>query len=205
MLTTANEHSRPVAQPVNIGSIPAVLRGLERWVMWRYVEDVDEDTGEVNWDKPPVNARTGMLASSTNPETWSKFIPTFVAYRLGGLDGVGFVLHVNDGEPAIIAIDLDHCRDPETGVIDDWATDIIRKLNSYTEVSPSGSGIRVFLLGRLPLRGRKKGRYENYETGRYVTVTGQHVDGRPFAIAILSAIGYFIFGSSLPSSSTAHR
>ena len=194
------DNGRPEAQPVDFGKIPAVLKAADCWVVWRYVEDVDEDTGEVNWTKPPVNARTGRLASSTNPQTWSKFVAALIAYRRGSMDGVGFVLQVNDGDdqPAIVAIDLDHCRDPETGVIDNWAMQIIRKLNSYTEVSPSGAGIRVFVLGRLPPKGRKKGRYENYETSRYVTVTGQHVNGSPLEIehrqAELETVHRDIFG-----------
>ena len=60
--------------------------------------------------------------------------------------------------------------------------DIIRAVDSYTEVSPSGRGIRMLLFGALPAHGRKKGHYENYETGRYVTITGHHLDGTPQTI-----------------------
>src|SRR5262249_53638709 len=81
-----------------------------------------------------------------------------------------------------IAIDLDYCRDPETGIIALWAQEIIHNINSYAEVSPSGEGVRIFLFGILPPTGRKKGDYENYQTGRYVTVTGQHLEGTPTTI-----------------------
>ena len=79
-------------------------------------------------------------------------------------------------------MDLDHCRNPETGEISEWAWAIIRTLDTYAEASPSGCGVRLFLRGDLPAHGRKRGDYENYQTGRYVTVTGQHIDGTPTTI-----------------------
>jgi primase-polymerase (primpol)-like protein len=81
-----------------------------------------------------------------------------------------------------VAIDLDHCRDPATGTVELWAAGIVRTLASYAEASPSGTGVRVFVRGRLPTEGRKKGSYENYETGRYVTVTGQRLEGTPASV-----------------------
>jgi putative DNA primase/helicase len=173
--------ARPQALPVVAEAIPEALRALARWVTWAYVEEADRETGEVDWDKPPRNARTGGLASSTNPRTWSTFDVAVAAYQRGGLDGIGFVMHRAEGDdgPVPVAIDLDHCRDPRTGAIEPWALAVIQALNSNTEVSPSGTGIRIFVLGRLPPQGRKRGNFEVYETGRYVTVTGQRVEGTP--------------------------
>jgi hypothetical protein len=111
------------------------------------------------------------------------------AYLSGKYDGLGFALHVRPGENAevLIAVDLDHCRNPKTGVIDDWARKIIDALNSYTEISPSGEGIRILLRGRLPQHGRKRRNFECYCDKRYVTVTGQHIAGTPLAIESRSA------------------
>ena len=53
----------------------------------------------------------------------------------------------------IIGSDLDHCRDPVSGEIDEWAWEIIRAIDSYTEISPSGTGIRIFCYGKLPPGG----------------------------------------------------
>jgi putative DNA primase/helicase len=174
---------KPTALPLISGNIPADLKDLPHWVVWRYVEEVDQDTGEVDFTKPPLNAQTLGLASSTNPKTWSPFAVAAATYQSGGLDGLGFVLAGGtDGTPHIVAIDLDHCRDRDTGAVESRAQHIVATINSYTEVSPSGTGIRIFLRGALPPSGRKKGTYENYETGRYVTVTGQHIKGTPLAI-----------------------
>ena len=89
--------------------------------------------------------------------------------------GIGLVLVADDD---LMVFDLDHCRDAETGVIEEWATGIIDTLNSYTEVSPSGTGIHIFVRGSLPGKRRRKGRVEVYESGRYMTVTGWTLEER---------------------------
>jgi P4 family phage/plasmid primase-like protien len=178
-VTTAT--ARPKALAVREENIPDALKRLPRWVVWKYVSELDPDTGEVGWDKPPFNARTGGLASSTNPKTWAPWDVAWAAYRRGSWDGVGFVLHRGKGEegPGLVGLDLDDCRDPQTGEVAGWALGVVEAVASYGEVSPSGTGIRVFLLGELPPHGRKKGDFECYATGRYVTVTGHRVEGLP--------------------------
>jgi putative DNA primase/helicase len=195
--TAAN--GRPVALTLRADSIPDELSAADNWLVWRYDEETDPETGEVDWDKPPRNARTGGLASSTNPKTWAPFGVALAAYGQGGLDGVGFAL---DGKDDLVAIDLDKCRDPETGSVEPWVQKVIDALNSYTEVSPSGRGIRIFVRGRLPAHGRKKGRFECYCKARYVTVTGQRVRGTPRTVerreAELLEVHRGVFGEPAP-------
>jgi primase-polymerase (primpol)-like protein len=88
---------------------------------------------------------------------------------------VGFVVTATH---PFAGVDLDHCRDPETGKVALWAADIIRRLDSYTEVTPSGAGVRIWVRATLPPGGRKKGRIELYDRDRYFTITGAHVPGR---------------------------
>jgi len=66
-------------------------------------------------------------------------------------------------------------------VIDDWALEIIRAINSYTEISPSGAGVRIFCYGKLPPGRRKNGNVEMYDESspKYLTITGHHVPGTP--------------------------
>ncbi len=181
--TSEASATKPKALPVCPDTIPLDLRALACWLVWRYVEERDPETGEVDWDKPPLNAN-GRAGSSTNSKTWSPFDVALAAYRQGGLDGIGFALCVkkgHDGE-VLIGVDLDDCRNPETGEIQEWARKIIHDLHSYTEISPSGTGFRIFIRGKLPPHGRKRGDFEVYCSGRYVTVTGQHVEGTPTTI-----------------------
>jgi putative DNA primase/helicase len=180
----ANSQVRPQALTLRVDNIPEMLRSLPRWVVWKYVPEADPETGAIEWNKPPSNAQTGRLASSTNSATWATFDLALGVYQRGGWDGLGFVLHrtADAAMDGLIGIDLDKCRDPQTKVLDPWACDIVDRLASYAEVSPSGRGVRIFVLGKLPPRGRKKGPFEVYETGRYVTVTGQHIEGTPGTI-----------------------
>ena len=54
---------------------------------------------------------------------------------------------------------------------------ILDRLNSYAEISPSGTGLRIFWFAKLPPKDRKLGGFECYESGRYLTVTGNHLPG----------------------------
>ena len=60
------------------------------------------------------------------------------------------------------------------------AQDIIRRVHSYTEVSPSGTGIRIICRGKLPAGARRKGPVEMYDESspRYLTITGHVLDGQ---------------------------
>jgi len=136
--------------------------------------------------KPPYNPN-GKKAESNNPQTWCHFLTVKAAANQ--FDGVGFVLTQERG---IVGVDFDDCRCPAFDGVTTWANsldtvlpeiaDHIRKLNGYTEISPSGKGIRVILKGNLPVNGRKKGDFEVYQHGRFVTVTGHTLDGFPRTI-----------------------
>jgi hypothetical protein len=130
------------------------------------------------WTKVPYSP-DGQRASSVDPNAWSPFEHAQIAYATRGFDGVGLVL---DGKDGLIGFDFDHCVGPDGRITVPKVEDFIRQLNSYTEISPSGRGIRVFAYAALPPDGRKEGPIECYDTGRYLTVTGRHYDGTPSTI-----------------------
>jgi primase-polymerase (primpol)-like protein len=124
------------------------------------------------------------LAASTQSKTWSSIEDALVAVRNLSLTGIGFVFDVKD---PYVGIDLDNCRNPKTEVIADWAWEIIRALDSYAEVSPSGTGVHIISRGRLPGgKGRRialsGGNIEMYSRGRYFTFTGNRIDGTSIEI-----------------------
>ena len=151
-------------------ALPDGLTDREQWLCWR-AEDRD---GKVT--KVPVDPATGSFASTTNPSTWSDFETACERARTETVDGLGFVF--TDDDP-IVGVDLDECRIPETGKTREWASDIIDRLDSFTEVSPSGTGFHVLVEGSLPGGRNRKGDVELYESNRFFTVTGDHVDGTP--------------------------
>lgn len=182
------------AQPQQ-GQPPHALLELAQWVTWRK-EKRQKPNGDIYWTKVPYNPKTGKKASVTAPSTWATYPEATWAARHYRHDGVGFV--VTKGDP-FVGIDLDHCRDSETGEIEAWALAIVEQMRSYTEVSPSGTGLRIFVMGSLPPMDRREGDIEIYESGRFLTVTGLHLPGAPMEIETrqeeLDALHQAVFAS----------
>ena len=132
-----------VANTIRVETVPHALRERPSWVVWR-LERQDERSV-----KPPYNPRTGQKASCSARATWGTFDEALGALE-EGFDGIGFQL-----TPPFVGVDLDGCRDPETGFIDGGAMAIIEQLDSYTEVSPSGRGVHILVSGELP-PGRRR-------------------------------------------------
>lgn len=176
-----NKPPKPEVLKVLLDQIPDELTHLDQWVLSRLTWKPTKK----KWDKPPMNFG-GALASSTDKKTWDSFGAISSAYNAGKYDCIGFVLTTASG---IVAIDLDGCREPETGEIEPEAQGIIDRSGSYAEVSPSGNGIRIFLRGAMPANGRKvaapwkrgdeKAEIEAASNAKYMTVTGHHIEGTP--------------------------
>lgn len=153
--------------------IPDELRSLERWVVWK-TEERDGKLTKVLYNPHAPATR----AKSNDPATWSTYDKAEAARSLSPKYGIGFVFN-GDG---IIGVDFDHVRNADTGEIDPAAMEEITLLNSYTEVSPSGTGVHVICKGKIPGNRNRKGNREMYATGRYFTVTGRRVPGTPDTI-----------------------
>ncbi|WP_435102420.1 phage NrS-1 polymerase family protein [Halarchaeum sp. P4] len=160
-------------------AVPTALRECAQWVCWR---TADRDGTET---KLPVNPRTGRLASVADEATWTDFATAYEAVETEStLSGIGFVFTESD---SFVGVDLDAMRDPETGQPDVDAKAIVGRLDSYTEVSPSGTGYHVILEGAVPAGGNRAGRVECYDHARFFTVTGEHVAGTPGEIVARQA------------------
>lgn len=144
--------------------IPLELKQLSHWVGWKYMQRPGEDHKR----KVPINAMDGQPAKSNDPTTWCDFDTACRGKERFGLDGIGFMFS-GDG---IFGIDIDHCYDPETQELDPAAAEIIETVQSYTELSPSGTGIHILCKGALPEGRKRRGAVEMYSTLRYFTVTG---------------------------------
>lgn len=186
--------------PSPAARIPPELIERHQWVGWRNEQRRDGPT------KVPYSAKTGKAASSTDPSTWAPFELASAYAEKAGLDGVGYVFAHDD---PFTGVDLDHCRDPETGSIEPRATDIIKRLASYTETSPSGNGIHILVRAQLPAGRRRQGPIEMYDSGRYFTVTGAHVDGTPVTImdrkSEIEALHAELFGEIAESRENGHE
>lgn len=150
-------------------NIPKELKKLPQWVAWQYKHNPNNPEKQ---KKVPINPMTGELASVKEPETLGTFEAAVKRFRKGGVDGIGFVFTKND---PYVGIDLDNCRNNKTGRIKLWARKIVNAFASYTEISPSGSGVHILAKGQLPGKGKKVGDIEMYDQGRYFTVTGETI------------------------------
>ena len=175
------------------------IRDLKQWVCWRSEERDGRPT------KIPYGPLTGEKASSTDPKTWAGYGDAVTARRAHGHDGIGFVFTAND---RLCGVDLDGCLDAETGEIARWAQEIIEELGSYTEVSPSGTGVHVLVRGTLPAGRNRRGRFEAYDRGRYFTVTGRHLEGTPTSIEYrqeqLESVTQRVFANSAAPRTNGH-
>lgn len=156
------------------------LKQYPNWVFWK------EERREEG-DKPTKilkNPRTGHNASSTNPQTWSDFMTAVRGNKGFGGDGLGWVFTKNTG---IVGVDLDDCIGAD-GQVAKWALYIVSALNSYTEISPSGEGLHIFLYGQIEkaLGPTLETSVEIYGWGRYFTMTGNHLPESPLTMSSTS-------------------
>lgn len=162
--------------------IPAELKNLPQFVCWHYVDRNGKRT------KPPVDAKSNgklLPAKSNDPATWASFdVAVATAQRLN-LAGIGLALSETDG---LTGLDLDHVFDPETGELDPLATEVLARFaGTYTEVSPSGNGLRIWCYGKPMRSGKCVGKIKwlevySHPSSRYLTITGNHWPGSATAV-----------------------
>jgi hypothetical protein len=189
-----SSEERPVPLEPDHRHIPPCLRHNTAWVTWRY------ERRESKWTKVPVNPRDGRRAKADVPKTWADFGRAedyYVAHRDDKddtrVDGIGYEFHANWGHGGV---DLDDAIDPDTGEVKPWAREVLDKLNSYTELSPSGTGFKVYVQCDNffpPPKGEEKqkqgtnlayhdGEMEMYVGGRFFAVTGHRVEQYPATV-----------------------
>jgi putative DNA primase/helicase len=167
---TAPEARDAAGAERRFGLVPAELRERPQWVNW-CLEPAQAKRTKVPYRPGP--ARSGR-ASTADATTWGTF--DGAASGLGWADGLGFVFTAED---PYVGVDLDGCRDPVTGSIEDGTAAILDRLDSYSEISPSGRGVHLILRGRLDRPGNRSGTVEVYDRGRFFCVTGMHIAGTP--------------------------
>ncbi len=163
-----------IAERIDSANVPTLLKSLPQWVLWKY----QPVPGKPKPKKPPFQTN-GRVASVGDPQTWCSYRQAMAALDTGHYKGIGFMLEGS----GIVVIDLDNCLREVNGVrrITIEARQIVDIAQSYTEVSPSGKGLHIFLRGHLPeedghpVLGMKSDKGEMYAARRYITITGERV------------------------------
>jgi hypothetical protein len=170
---------KPTSYQGDLHNLPQALKQLKalpNWVCWRWAHD---DKGK--WTKQPYQPKApNRLARNNDPTTWGTYKEAIAAFKADRCDGIGFVLLNSD----LAAFDLDDCRDIATGAIAPEARRIVDEAASYTEITVSGTGLRVIGLGdgtvthrnqRLPDSTVSVESYSN--TARFIVITGKPLLG----------------------------
>lgn len=157
----------PLVDAPVIENIPEQLAERPQWVCWRLEGRDGKET------KVPYTPATGRRASSVDLMTWGTILDALAAYERPEphYDGIGFCFCSAD---PFCGIDLDGCRNPETGAVEGWAQKLIGCVREgYVEVSPSGTGIHIICEGVVRGGAVRKGPIEIYGLDRFFTVTGR--------------------------------
>jgi primase-polymerase (primpol)-like protein len=165
----APQKAPPANGPLKVSpwQIPAELRHHQAWAVWKYEYENNR------WSKPPYQP-SGEKAEPSDPSTWCSFPDALEAYQAGDWSGISFAL---DERWGLVGVDLDHISAHRAD-----AARIMTDLNSYSETTPSGDGLRLFVRGHLPEGRRRRDWVEMYTRRRFLTVTGQHIPGTPTEI-----------------------
>jgi hypothetical protein len=170
---------QPKPAHARYANVPRELIERPQWVAWRF----KQEPGENRPRKVLINPNTGAHASHSNPATWGSFNAALARVEKDSLPGVGYVFSADD---PYFGADFDHCCNADSGEISPHVLAILGRLGTYTEVSPSGTGLHAIGRGVMPdnHKGRRnddKG-YECYDRKRYFTITGKHLASSPLTI-----------------------
>lgn len=179
-------------------AIPKLLRELPRWCLWTLEPS------------PRTGSPTKRPVGSTLDPDMPRPFRDVEGQPIGATGGVGFVLTGGVKAPSgatVLALDVDACRDPETGVVEAWAREVWTHLgNSYAEVTPSGTGVRVWIAVRRPPAAMRRIRVsrpappgvekvpeiQTFGCGPagYVTVTGDWIPGTSGDVEEVQDLGW---------------
>lgn len=172
-------------------TIPQALLERKQWLVWRLEKDAKHPEKK-KLLKVPYYTDGGRRYGDQGTERDRRRLAVHAAamkaapaegVALGG-GGIGFAFLPGDG---LIGIDLDNMIDPGTGEISPRALEIIRDCDSYTEYSPSGKGMHIFVLGETETSKSNKVGVEMFCGRQYFTVTGKHYSGSPLEVRPVSA------------------
>ena len=172
--TTDEIRTRRLRIRPDSAGIPATMKARDDWVAWRCHVPDDATPGD-HVQKIPLNPQTGRPTDVTEPDAGWAFTDAWACYDdpETDADGIGYVF--TETSP-YVGIDLDDCRDPETGTLEPMMADLVKVFDSYTYVSTSGTGVHIINVVEGPQASNRFGRIEIYAENSFFAVTGVPLD-----------------------------
>lgn len=161
---------------ISILDVPTSLLEKRNWVVWKTVLRHGRKT------KLPLDAKMPRAARVDDESTWSTFSAARLAARKDPYLCVGYMFKKGEG---IFGIDFDSVID-RNGKIAPWISPFLDQFPTYWELSPSGTGLKLWALGDysqtglsvplgLAMSNEKRCRVEVYGWGRYFAFTGRRL------------------------------
>jgi hypothetical protein len=191
-MNTKTSAQKPQTFNADLANLPTALAPLipqQRWVVWRW--ELKQTKKSSYWTKVPYQTcDPNRNAKSNDSSTWGSYTDAIAAVATHRADGIGFMLSRSEvlSSSRSAAADLDHCVDPETGIVDVWAQKLRDEANgAYCEITVSGSGLRF--IGTTNKSGKDDKIHRKFwfdrKTGaglelyrhaeRFITVSGREV------------------------------
>jgi KaiC/GvpD/RAD55 family RecA-like ATPase len=173
MSDAASSSTNPKVLPVIPANIPALLTGLNQWIVWKAVPKNDDKIGKI-----PIDPVSGRAINPHDPANHMSFEKATAIHQSGVGSGIGFdltgdaVCHDAGCHPLyLVGLDFDDLGGNREKT--EYARSVYKRLSCYREISPSGNGVRMFFLSRQKPRTGHSERCEIYTSDRFLTVTGQ--------------------------------
>ncbi|MBU1362891.1 MAG: hypothetical protein KKE51_03595 [Gammaproteobacteria bacterium] len=166
-----------MANIIKIGDFPKVEANPDRVPSFLRCKPCANWTAEPRsgqpgkYNKAPRNPLNGAKVGADKPELFGTFEQAVSALDSGKFSGIGVLL---TGDDNLTGVDIDDYKATfeQMPQVKAWVAEA-RKAGAYCELSPSGEGLRLFMRGKLPSKGRKAGPLEIYDNARFLTVTGK--------------------------------
>lgn len=182
---------RPSTKFTDAANIPNYLQKNGKFCLWKY----EQNKGR--WTKVPYQPKaTQYGASSTNVAHFTDLQTAMAARK--GFDGVGLGIFGD-----ICAVDLDHVVS-DTGELSQLAQTVIETMDSYTEYSPSGKGIRI-IFRAAGVKYNKNEYYINRQDARDPRQNWPEKQGLEVYVAGMTNKYVTITGNTIKSVEVAER
>lgn len=156
--------------------VPAAMRDRAQWLLWKFKPNGEGKKPRKMPHYISGALRQGQQGSDADRAALCGFDAALAQLATGRYEGLGFAFLPGDG---LIGIDIDGAIDTETGEVSERCAAIIAACASYTELSPSGTGVHIIVEGETHTFKDNSIGLEVFCGSQFFTVSGRRWAGTP--------------------------